>query len=103
MAGAGRASGWLSEAAVEGGERCCGPKKRRVIERWHLVSISHQARSSGHMELSRGSCEMLPEEVDRSLPNQLGGGILIAWRRVVVKTVLRAGIHVRLVGNAAGS
>ena len=39
--------------------------------------------------------EVLVEELDRPLPRQLGGGLVVARRGVVVEAVLRAGIDVK--------
>src|SRR5712692_2147602 len=47
------------------------------------------------------SGEVLLEEGDRPLPGQLGRRLVVARRRVVVKAMLGAGVHVHLVLGAA--
>src|SRR5437773_401405 len=41
--------------------------------------------------------QILVEEVERPLPRELGGGFVVARRRVVVEAVLRSLVHERLV------
>src|ERR1044072_1393587 len=48
------------------------------------------------------SGEVLLEERDRPIPGEFRRRLVIARRRIVVKAMLRAGIHVHLVWHARG-
>jgi hypothetical protein len=45
---------------------------------------------------------VLIEEIQRALPGEFGRGFVVAWRRVVVESVIRAFVQVCGVGDVVG-
>src|SRR5262245_286526 len=66
-------------------------------------SLRHRTCNAGQLEWPYlSTLEMLVEKIQRALPCELSGGLIIAGCRVVMEAVVRAFIHVHSVSDVIG-
>src|SRR5271165_4400039 len=73
-----------------------------LVHRQVASCISLAPQCVGTATLTVRLAHALLEERDCTIPRQLGRGLLVARRRVVVETVLRSRIGVLLIGYVMG-
>jgi hypothetical protein len=77
----------VSQVPPAGTSICIGHNVRAFISAAVLLMSSESL-----------SPEVLIEKIERALPSQLGRGLVVAWRGIVMETMIDALINVRSIG-----
>src|ERR1039457_884819 len=94
LGGGGARVSYLRDEILPRGDGLSSPPSAGMSAGAAGTSAGTSARAT-----KKSALQVLVEEIERSLPGQLGGGLVVTGSCIVVETVVRALIHVSGVGD----